>query len=459
MLAIIRALEEWRHFLEGAEHQFEIWTDHKNLEYFMTAKKLNRRQVQWSLLLARFDFLLHHRPGKTMGKSDALSRRSDHGSGLDDNQNLTLLTPRLFAVRALEGIQVTGEEKDILKEIRRGMEAENQEEVVVKAVKELKKSSTKSVKSSEWSIENGLLYYRGKIYVPRSELRRWILTLCHDSKLAGHPGRWKTLELVSRNYWWPQMSRYIGKYVSTCDMCLQTKPAHQLPIGQLHPLPIPDAPWDTISVDFIVELPESNGKDAIMVVVDSVTKRSHFIGTVTTLSAAGTAQLYLQHVWKHHGLPKKVVSDRGPQFVAEFTKELYRILGIKLAATTAYHPQGDGQTERVNQELEQYIRLFTNQRQDDWDDLLPFAEFQYNNRVHTATQAVPFLLDTGRIPRMGFEPDQRQSHVESINEFKEQMKDTLDEAKAALVKSKDEMAKYYDQKRTPALDYQPRDRS
>ena len=101
------------------------------------------------------------------------------------------------------------------------------------------------------------------------------------------------------------------------------------------------------------------------------------------------------------------MSDRGPQFVAEFTKELYRLLGIKLAATTAYHPQGDGQTERVNQELEQYLRLFINQRQHDWDDLLPIAEFQYNNHIHTATQAVPFLLDTGWIPRMGFEPDQQ----------------------------------------------------
>ena len=140
MLAIVRALEEWRHFLEGAEHQVEIWTDHKNLEYFMSAKKLNRRQARWSLLLARFDFLLHHRPGKSMGKSDALSRRSDHGIGTGDNQNLTLLTPDLFAIRALEGLQVAGEEKDILKEIRHEMEAEDQEEVVVKAVKELKKS-------------------------------------------------------------------------------------------------------------------------------------------------------------------------------------------------------------------------------------------------------------------------------------------------------------------------------
>ena len=190
-----------------------------------------------------------------------------------------------------------------------------------------------------------------------------------------------------------------------------------------------------------------------MVVVNSVTKQSHFISMVTTLSATGTAQLYLQHIWKHHGLPKKVVLDRGPQFVAEFTKELYWLLRIKLATTTAYHPQGDGQMEQVNQELQQYLCLFINKRQDDWDDLLPFAEFQYNNHVHTATQAVPFLLDTGRIPCMGFKPDQQRSHVESINNFKEWMKDTLDEAKAALVKSKDNLAKFYDCKRTLAPDY------
>ena len=153
-----------------------------------------------------------------------------------------------------------------------------------------------------------------------------------------------------------------------------------------------------------------------------------------------------------------MVLDRGPQFIAEFMKELYRLLGIKLAATTAYHPQGDGQTEQVNQELEQYLQIFINQRQDDWDDLLPLVEFQYNNHVHAATQNIPFLLDTGRIPCMGFEPDQQWSHMESVNEFKERMEDTLKEAKAALVKSKDNMAKYYDRKRTPAPDYQPGDK-
>ena len=125
-------------------------------------------------------------------------------------------------------------------------------------------------------------------------------------------------------------------------------------------------------------------------------------------------------------------------------KELYRLLGIKLSATTAYHPQGDGQTEQVNQELEQFLHLFINQRQDDWDNLLPFAEFQYNNHVHLAIQNVPFLLDTGQIPWMGFEPSQWKSHLETVNEFKERMESALEEAKAALAKSKDDMAKYYD---------------
>jgi hypothetical protein len=187
-----------------------------------------------------------------------------------------------------------------------------------------------------------------------------------------------------------------------------------------------------------------------MVVVDSVSKRGHFIPTHTTITALGSAQLYLQHVWKLHGLPKSMLSDRGPQFVAEFMRELYRLLGITISSSTAYHPQSDGQTERVNQELEQYIRVFVNERQDNWDTLLPLGEFAYNNHVHSSTQHSPFFVDTGRHPRMGFEPAQRPSKLEAVNEFTNRMKSTLDEARAALAKSKDDMARYYNQRRTPA---------
>jgi len=157
-------------------------------------------------------------------------------------------------------------------------------------------------------------------------------------------------------------------------------------------------------VDFVVELPLSSGYDAVMTVVDSVSKRAHFIPTHTTVTAEGVARLFLHQVWKLHGLPTCVVSDRGLQFVVRFTKELYHLLGIKLASSMAWHSQTDGQTECVNQELDQYLRLFVNERQDDWYDLLPLAEFQHNNHVHSTTQHPPFLLDTGRLPRMGFEP-------------------------------------------------------
>ena len=159
MLAIIRAIEEWRHFLEGAEHQFEIWTDHKNLEYFMSAKKLNRRQAQWSLYLTLFDFQLHHRPGSSMGKSDALSRRADHGAGSADNSNITLLTPDLFAVRALEGLKVVGEEQDIMKDVRRSTRDGEPEEAIAKMVRDLKETSSRSVRSAEWSLCENVLYF------------------------------------------------------------------------------------------------------------------------------------------------------------------------------------------------------------------------------------------------------------------------------------------------------------
>jgi hypothetical protein len=388
MLAIIRGLEEWKHYLEGARHPVEIWTNHKNLVYFRVAQELNRRQACWSLYLSRFDFTLHHKPGQSMGKPDALSRRADHGSGQGDN-NLMLLAP-LFRIHALAGTRLEGEEHNILHEVRCSLRNGVQEEAVAKAARELRKDKGRgTVKSAEWSESDGLLMFHGKIYVPNDrDLQRHIIEqhhdtciaeqhhdtciaeqhhdTCiaeqhHDTCIAEHAGRFKTLELVAHNYWWLQMSHYIGIYVKTCDLCNQTKLQHQRPFGELHPSETPAEPWDMISVDFIVELPESHGYDTIMNVVDSVTKRAHFIPTHTTITAEGAAWLYLREVWKHHGTPRVVLSDRGSQFTAGFTRQLYKLLGIKLAMSTAYHPQTDGQTERVNQELEGYLRIFTSQ--------------------------------------------------------------------------------------------------
>jgi hypothetical protein len=189
-----------------------------------------------------------------------------------------------------------------------------QEESVVKAGRELRKDKGRgTIKSTEWSESDGLLIFRGKIYVPKDrDLRRHIVEQHHNTCITGHAGCFKTLKLVSRNYWWPQMSRYIGIYVKHCDLCNRTKVQCRRPIGELHPSETPEAPWDTISVDFIVELPESHGYGAIMCIVDSLTKRTHFIPTHTTINAEGTALLFLKEVWKHHGTPRVVVSDRGP---------------------------------------------------------------------------------------------------------------------------------------------------
>jgi len=235
------------------------------------------------------------------------------------------------------------------------------------------------------------------------------------------------------------MSRYISQYVSTCDLCLRTKLWRHSPVGELQPLSVLDARWDTLSVNFVVELPESSGHDAVMTVIDSVSKRVHFVLMHTTVTAKGAARLFLYHVWKLHGLLKHVVSNCGPQFVASFTKELYRLLGIRLSSSTAWHPQTDRQTECVNQELDQFLCLFINERQDDWYDLLPIAEFQHNNHVHSATQQPSFLLDTGQIPRMGFEPSQVPSGLETVNEFTERMKSTTEETKSVIHKAQEDM--------------------
>ena len=257
-----------------------------------------------------------------------------------------MLRPSLFAIRALKGVTAIGVEAELLRDIWREFRHEEKEELVVKAVEELRKGHSKLVRVAEWSERDGLLHFRGKIYIPGSpELRCWIVSQHHDTRVAGHAGWWKTLELVACNYWWPQMSCYIGQYVKTCDLCLWTKAQCQPLIGELAPLPVPEFHWDTISVNFIVELLDSHGYDAVMNVVDSVSKMSHFIPMHTTVTALRAAHLFLTHVWKLHGLPRQVVSDQGPHFIAEFMWELYWLLGVKLAATTTYHPQGDGQTE------------------------------------------------------------------------------------------------------------------
>lgn len=204
--------------------------------------------------------------------------------------------------------QIQGD-KALLRRIRK---SNAYEEELVEAIEQVKAKGPRvlSKELEDWSVEEGLILYQGKVYVPKDETIRWdIVKTYHDSIPVGHPGRWKTFEMVSRNYWWPGMSNFVERYVAGCDTCARTKNRSQRPVGLLQPNEAPTGPWQTISCDFITQLPRSEDYDAIFVVVDRFTKQAHFIPTTSDVDAPATAELFLQHVWKLHGTPRQIISD------------------------------------------------------------------------------------------------------------------------------------------------------
>jgi len=224
LLAVIRRLEEYRHHLEGHPHKIEIWSDHQNLTFFRTAQKLTRKQARWVLFMTCFNFVLYHKPGKTMQAEDLLFRQADHEMGIDlDNTNQVLLKPEFFAINALEAThELPINDEIILKKVKAALLSDE----VTKDYKSLLKSSPRKFKKSlqDWNYKNGLFLYRGKIYIPHSmkdTLRQQIVQMHHNLLSARHPGWWKTYELVSRNYWWPGMTTFVKKYITGCDMCQQ----------------------------------------------------------------------------------------------------------------------------------------------------------------------------------------------------------------------------------------------
>ena len=200
-------------------------------------------------------------------------------------------------------------------------------------------------------------------------------------------------------------------------------------------------------------VPISSSTDIVCTaLLHRLSKRIHAIPTVTSLNSAGITRLFLEHVWRHHGLPEQVLSDWGPAFVSRFTKDLAGLLGVKLTPSTTYHPQTDGQTERVNQEIKTYLRIFINHRQDDWASWLPLAKFCYNNCIHSSTCHSPFELDTGRHPRLGIEPG-HSSTIPAVADFTDNLHCIREEAKCALTLAADNMAKYYDRGHERSLEY------
>jgi len=231
-------------------------------------------------------------------------------------------------------------------------------------VEELKRAGIKTLKDEEWEVKDGIVMKEGRIYIPEGELRGEIIHLHHNTPVGGYGGRWKTAELVARNYWWPGLTKEVGKYVEGCDTCQRHKNQSKAPAGKLMPNTIPEKPWSHILADFITKLPLAQGYNAVLVVCDCFSKMAHFIATTEKTSAEELTRLFRDHVWKLHGLPESITLDRGVQFAVGMMKKLNNLLGIQTKLSMAYHPQTDGQTERINQELEQYLRVFIDHRQE-----------------------------------------------------------------------------------------------
>ena len=257
--------------------------------------------------------------------------------------------------------------------------------------------------------------------------------------------------------WWLEVTRDVGKYMEGCNLCQRMKNRTEEPAGKLKLSEVPQKTWSHLTVDFITKLPVVAGKDAILVVCDRLSKITHFVTTTEGTSAEGLARLFQDNMWKLHGLPESVVSDKGPQFAAELTKELNRMLEIKTKLSTAFHPQTDGQTERINQEVEQYLRFFIEHRQKDWLKWLAMVEFAINNKVHTATKILPFIANYRKELRMGGDI-RKKGKVESATEFAERMKKVHEEAEVALRKTQEEMKRYMDRGRKEVEKWKKKDR-
>jgi hypothetical protein len=428
MLAIIRALEDWRHYLEGLPQSFDIISDHRNLEYWRTTQNLTRRQARWSLYLSRFDFRLTHKPGTTNTQADPLSRISTHlMTDADDNLDQIVLQPQHFASAAISSIT---DSDDLEREIR---DATDRDPEVVFALRLLNEHGPQQLTQSlsDWEQHDGLTFYKGRVYIPKTpELRKKIVSLCHDTQSTGHPGRRGTLDLVCRLYWWPGMTTFVNKYVAGCDICQRCKPTRH-PRSTLQPHDVPDGPWQTMGVDLITGLPQIGKYDAIVVYIDHYSKQVHVLPTTSDVDAEGIADIHYREIFRLHGIPTKIISDRGPQFAARLMKSLYQKLGVTHALTTAYHPQSNGQTERANQEVEQHLRLFTNSRQDDWVTFLPTAEFVLNNRIHSAHQMTPFEVIYGYQPDFTV-PAGPPTKFPALNDRLQQLRETRKEAEASL---------------------------
>ncbi|KAL0543604.1 hypothetical protein IC582_018704 [Cucumis melo] len=397
LAAVVFALKIWRHYLYG--EKIQIFTDHKSLKYFFTQKELNMRQRRWLELVKDYDCEILYHPGKANVVADALSRKVSHSAALITRQApLHRDLERAEIAVSVGAVTMQLAQLTVQPTLRqRIIDAQSNDPYLVE-----KRGLAEAGQAVEFSLssDGGLLFERRLCVPSDSAVKTELLSEAHSSPFSMHPGSTKMYQDLKRVYWWRNMKREVAEFVSKCLVCQQVKAPRQKPAGLLQPLSIPEWKWENVSMDFITGLPRTlRGFTVIWVVVDRLTKSAHFVPGKSTYTASKWAQLYMSEIVRLHGVPVSIVSDRDARFTSKFWKGLQTAMGTRLDFSTAFHPQTDGQTERLNQVLEDMLRACALEFPGSWDSHLHLMEFAYNNSYQATIGMAPFEALYGKCCR------------------------------------------------------------
>lgn len=353
------------------------------MKFLLDQKLHSSLQYKWFSKLLGLDYEIQYKKGVENQVADALSRRIE--SDVGDDHCVAITAPSAKSTSTLQPAWMQQVE------LSYGDDEECQQLIAQLLLD--------PQSQHDYQYVQGILKKHNRIMVGSSiGIRKQLIEAMHHSPLGGHSGQNACYQCLRSLFFWPLLKQDVIQVVRNCDICQRNKDEHVKYPGLLQPLPIPQQAWKYIFMDFIEKLPNSDKADTILVVVDRFTKYAHFIALVHRFSAVTVAQIFLDHIFKLHGLPDVVVSDRDKLFLSHFWQELFRVLGVSLHLSTSYHPQSDGQTERVNQCLETYLRCFACDKPQTWRSWLSLAEWWYNTSFHASLNATPHEALYGPTP-------------------------------------------------------------